>query len=217
LRLRKRIAAMQLTSASFKSGSRIPDEFAFVVPHAETHIALGRNRNPHLKWADVPPGTRSFVLIVHDPDVPSRADDVNKEGRRIVATLPRVSFFHWILLDIPAEVREIPAGSHSNGIVARGKTGPRTRDGWRHGLNDYTEWFAADDKMKGQYYGYDGPGPPWNDELVHRYVFTLYALDIPELRIDGPITGNAVRAALAGYVLAEASLTGTYSLNPSAS
>jgi Raf kinase inhibitor-like YbhB/YbcL family protein len=80
--------------------------------------------------------------------------------------------------------------------------------------NDYTNWFAGVAEMRGDYYGYDGPCPPWNDALLHRYVFTLYALDVPHLEVRNALTGENVRAALADHVLAEASLTGTYSLNP---
>jgi Raf kinase inhibitor-like YbhB/YbcL family protein len=68
--------------------------------------------------------------------------------------------------------------------------------------------------MRGDYYGYDGPCPPWNDEIIHRYVFTLFALDIPTLPVEGKLTGQQVRAAMHGHILAEASLTGTYTLNP---
>ena len=68
--------------------------------------------------------------------------------------------------------------------------------------------------MKGTYHGYDGPCPPWNDLLVHHYVFTLYALDIPRVVIDGDLTGLNVRRYIAGHILTEASLTGTYTLNP---
>jgi phosphatidylethanolamine-binding protein (PEBP) family uncharacterized protein len=48
--------------------------------------------------------------------------------------------------------------------------------------------------MAGEYYGYDGPCPPWNDERVHTYVFTLYALDIPRLPLEGRFTGKPKRA-----------------------
>jgi Raf kinase inhibitor-like YbhB/YbcL family protein len=203
---------MELISTSFKNGGQIPAEHAFCVPDPESHVALGQNRNPHLRWAGEPTGTKSYVLICHDPDVPSQGDDVNKEGRRIPVTLPRIDFFHWILLDIPTDVREIPAGSHSRGIVARGKSGPAAPQGLRHGLNDYTNWFATNESMKGEYYGYDGPCPPWNDDLPHRYVFTLFALDVARLDVAAPISGKSVRGALQGHVLAQASLTGNYSL-----
>ena len=68
--------------------------------------------------------------------------------------------------------------------------------------------------MRGDYYGYDGPCPPWNDEIVHRYVFTVFALDVAKLDVEGRLTGQQLRAAMQGHVLAQASLTGTYTLNP---
>jgi Raf kinase inhibitor-like YbhB/YbcL family protein len=205
---------MQLKSSSFSEGAAIPGEFVFAVIDPKAHVSLSSNRNPQLAWSDVPAGTQSFALICHDYDVPSRGDDVNKEGREIPAALPRVDFFHWLLLDIPPATREIAAGSHSNGVVAHGKPGPNAPNGLRHGINDYTGWFAGDANMSGNYFGYDGPCPPWNDSMVHHYVFTLYALDTPRLDVHGDLTGANVRAALKGHVLAQAQLMGTYTLNP---
>ena len=205
---------MQLKSHSFPDGAAIPGEFAFAVVDPKTHVSLSKNRNPQLAWSDVPTVTKSFAIICHDPDVPSRGDDVNKEDREIPASLPRVDFFHWLLLDIPPSVHEIAAGSQGDGVVSRGKPGPRAPHGLRHGINDYTGWFANDANMKGNYYGYDGPCPPWNDSIVHHYIFTVYALDVPQLDVRGDLTGANVRAALAGHVLAQAHLTGTYTLNP---
>lgn len=205
---------MKLRSDSFAKGAAIPGQFAFCVPDTPGPVRLSDNINPHLAWEDVPEGTQSFVLIVHDADVPSRGDDVNQPDREVPADLPRVDFFHWTLLNIPATAREIAAGSCCTGITPRGKSGPDFRDGLQHGLNDYTGWFAGDPDMSGDYYGYDGPCPPWNDSIIHHYCFTLYALDVATLEVAAPVTGAAVRAALAGHVLAEASWTGTYTLNP---
>lgn len=204
---------MKLTSNAFDDNAAIPGEYAFAVPNAQSRYSLSTNRNPHLAWADVPENTQSFVLICHDPDVPSVGDDVNQEGKFIAASLPRVDFYHWLLIDVPASQREIAEGSHSTGITPRGKNGPQAVDGQRHGLNDYTSWFASDPQMSGEYYGYDGPCPPWNDERLHRYVFTVYALDVPRLEIKGSFDGANVLNALEGHVLAKASLTGTYTLN----
>jgi Raf kinase inhibitor-like YbhB/YbcL family protein len=206
--------AMQLTSKSFSDGASIPGEFAFAVIDPVNHVALSTDRNPQLAWSNVPEGTKSFALICHDPDVPNRVDDVNKEDREIAESFPRDQFFHWVLLDIPATIREIPAGSHSDRITAKGKPGPAAPGGTRHGLNDYTKWFAGDKNMGGDYYGYDGPCPPWNDLRLHHYVFTLYALDVPQVEVHGDFTGANARLAIAGHVLAQASLTGTYTLNP---
>jgi hypothetical protein len=205
---------MKLSSHSFRDGGTIPGEFAFAVINPANHISLSSNRNPHLMWSDVPEGTKSFVLICHDSDVPSRTDDVNQESREVPASLPRVDFFHWILIDIPATAREIAESSQSDGITPHGKARPSASDGPRPGLNDYTNWFTNDKDMQGDYYGYDGPAPPWNDELMHHYVFTLYAVDVPHLKMRGQLTGVNVRAALAGHVLEKATLVGTYSLNP---
>jgi len=209
---------MQLISQSFQDGQAIPGEFAFAVPDAASHVALSSNRNPHLAWSGAPAGTQSFVVVCHDPDVPSRGDDVNQEGREVPASLPRVDFFHWLLLDIPAATTEIAAGAQSDGVTPRGKSGPAAPGGLRHGINDYTGWFAGDEQMKGDYFGYDGPCPPWNDSIVHHYIFTVYALATPTLAVSGELTGANVRAALqAGQVLGKASITGLYSLNPAVS
>lgn len=205
---------MKLTSQSFFDGQRIPGEFAFCIPAETGHVCLGGNRNPHLAWSDAPAGTRSFAIICHDPDVPSRGDDVNREDRSVPASLPRVDFFHWVLIDLPASVGKIAAGEFSSEVVPRGKGGPAALHGARQGINDYTGWFAHDRDMSGDYFGYDGPCPPWNDELRHRYVFTVFALDIERLPLEGKFGGQEVRAAMRGHVLAEASITGIYTLNP---
>ncbi|MGL6071914.1 YbhB/YbcL family Raf kinase inhibitor-like protein [Craterilacuibacter sp.] len=205
---------MQLFSDSFQDGDRIPGRYAFAVMADSGHIALSANINPQLRWQDAPAGTRSFALICHDPDVPSRGDDVNQEGRVVPADLPRTDFFHWLLLDIPSSVHEIAEGSHSAGITPRGKAGPQAPDDMRHGLNDYTGWNAGNAEMAGDYYGYDGPCPPWNDARLHHYVFTLYALDTPRLVLGDRADGAAVLAAIRPHSLASASLTGSYSLNP---
>lgn len=205
---------MQLMSSSFGHEQRIPGEFAFGVPDPVEHLRLGANRNPHLRWSGEPSATRSLVLVCVDTDVPTRPDDVNKAGRVLPASLPRADFHHWVMVDIHPTVREIGAGACSDGIVARGKRTPVGPAGARQGLNDYTSWFAGDAEMGGEYFGYDGPCPPWNDELLHHYHFVLYATDLDRCPVDGAFTAAEVRAAIAGHVLAEAKLTGTYSLNP---
>ena len=208
---------MKLATTAFADGGPIPAEFAFGAMDAATHVALAANRSPDFAWSALPPGTRSLALICHDPDVPSRGDDVNQKGRVVPATLPRVDFFHWVLVDLPADAAPLARGEFASGVVPRGKPGPLAPRGARQGLNNYTDWFAGDAAMAGRYFGYDGPCPPWNDAIVHRYVFTLYALDIVRLPVDGAFGGPEARAALAGHVLAQAALTGRYTLNPALS
>jgi Raf kinase inhibitor-like YbhB/YbcL family protein len=205
---------MQLTSTSFRDGGPIPAEFAFCAIDAKSHATLSQNRSPQLAWSGAPAGTRSFAIVCHDPDVPSRGDDVNQEGRVVPATLPRVDFFHWVLVDLPPSVTSVAAGEFASGVAARGKPGPAAAHGARQGVNDYTGWFASDKDMSGNYFGYDGPCPPWNDEIPHHYVFTVFALDVAKLAVDGAFTGGEARKAMQGHVLAQASITGRYTLNP---
>mgnify|MGYP003394339879 CR=1 FL=1 len=205
---------MKLISANFSDNQPIPAEHAFCAQDPKSHVTLSANRNPQLAWSDVPMGTKSLALICHDPDVPSKPDDVNQEGRTIPAALPRIDFFHWVLIDIDPQSAPIEAGEFSDGVSARGKGGPVAARGARQGVNDYTLWFASDNDMKGDYFGYDGPCPPWNDSIPHHYVFTVYALDLERLPVAGTFRGTEVLHAMKGHVLGEAKLTGVYSLNP---
>ena len=70
--------------------------------------------------------------------------------------------------------------------------------------------------MRGDYYGYDGPGPPWNDGLVHEYVLTVYALDTEDVGVEGAYKRADVMRAIEGHVLGQASLRGKYTINPDA-
>ena len=204
---------MRLWSDSWTNGDRIPARYAAGRADGRGGVTFSDNLNPHLAWSEVPAGAQSMVLICHDFDVPSKGDDVNQPGREVPADLPRVDFFHWVLFDLPPVPTVIAEGEFSRGFQARGKPGPATLHGAHHGLNDYTGWFAGNPEMAGQYFGYDGPFPPFNDSLVHHYVFTLYAVALPRLSLQGACTGAMVRAALAGQVLAEATFSGTYTLN----
>lgn len=205
---------MKLTTTAFGDHGAIPGEFAFAVIDRATHVRLSANRNPDFAWDTPPAGTRALALVCHDPDVPSSGEDVNQEGRVVPATLPRVSFYHWVLVDLDPATRAIALGEHSDGVTARGKAGPVAPREGRHGINDYTAWFAGDADMGGDYYGYDGPCPPWNDEIVHRYVFTLYALDTPRLALPDRFSGADAITAMRAHVLAQSSVTGRYTLNP---
>jgi len=204
---------MKLWSTSWINGERIPAQYAAGRADAAGGVTFSDNLNPHLAWSEVPAGTRSLALICHDFDVPSQGDDVNQPDREVPADLPRVDFFHWVLVDLPATLGEIAEGEFSRGFTARGKSGPAALHGARHGLNDYTGWFAGNPDMAGNYFGYDGPFPPFNDSLVHHYVFTLYALAVDRAPVEGHFTGAQVREAIYPHVLAEATHSGTYTLN----
>ncbi|PKN54599.1 MAG: YbhB/YbcL family Raf kinase inhibitor-like protein [Deltaproteobacteria bacterium HGW-Deltaproteobacteria-14] len=207
---------MHLRSDSFTPYARLATKLAFGKHDPVSHFAFAGNENPHLAWSGAPAATRSFALICYDPDVPSRGDDVNQEGRTVPLDLPRVDFFHWVVANLPATVTELAAGSHAAGVTPRGKALGATPSGGVHGLNDYTGWFAGNPDMEGLYAGYDGPAPPWNDARVHGYRFCVYALDVAALDLPERFTGHDLRAAMAGHVLDSAELVGLYAINPAA-
>jgi Raf kinase inhibitor-like YbhB/YbcL family protein len=205
---------MKLTSQSFRDGGAIPGRCAFAVPDPASHVRLADNRNPELSWTGAPPGTKSFALLCVDPDAPTRPDDVNKEGRTVPASLPRADFVHWVLVDLPASATQLAEGACSQGVTRRGKHPPKGPPGTRQGVNDYTGWFKGDKDMEGTYLGYDGPCPPWNDAIPHRYRFEVHALDVARCGVKDSFTAADVRAAIAGHALARAEITGLYALNP---
>ncbi|EIT69094.1 MULTISPECIES: YbhB/YbcL family Raf kinase inhibitor-like protein [Hydrocarboniphaga] len=205
---------MKLTSKTFSDGGVIPGRCAFAVKAPKGHVRLSENLNPELTWSGAPAGTRSFALVCIDPDAPTKPDDVNKEGREVPLKLPRARFFHWAVVDIAPTVTQIEEGAASNGVTPRGKQQPGGIEGARQGVNDYTGWFKGDADMGGTYRGYDGPCPPWNDSVPHHYCFEVFALDVESLSVQADFTAADVLKAVEGHVLASASLTGRYSLNP---
>ena len=204
---------MKVVSNSFADNTTIPDEFAFGVPAPQDHMALGQNRSPHLKWSGAPAGTKSFAVLCVDVDVPTVFDNFNVEGKTMDKAMPRQPFMHWVLADVSAKVTELPAGAESDGVVPKGKPVGKSKFGVR-GANAYGGFMADNPDMAGDYGGYDGPCPPWNDELVHRYEFRVIALDVPTLGLAGVFSGEQALAKMKGHILAEAKLTGLYTLNP---
>jgi Raf kinase inhibitor-like YbhB/YbcL family protein len=201
---------MRLTSRSITHEQPIPPEFALGVPGPDGPQP-GPNKSPHLAWSGAPANTKSYVILA---DAPTRKDDANRSDRTIPSDFPRGDFYHWVLADIPVSRSELTEGVDSTGLTAKGKEPGHTPHGER-GINNYTEWFGDDPDMGGAYGGYDGPWPPFNDERVHRYVFTVYALDVESLGLGARFNGADVKRAIEGHILAEASVLGTYTLNPS--
>jgi Raf kinase inhibitor-like YbhB/YbcL family protein len=204
---------MKLTSDSFEDNHPMPDRTGFGIPHPDENMTLGNNLNPHLHWANIPKDAKSLVLICNDPDVPTRRDHINQEGKTIPADMPRTNFCHWIMVDIAASDGEIAEGECSSGVTIGGKKNPQGPAGSRQGLNDFTSFTAGNPKMKGDYYGWDGACPPWNDERVHKYEFIIYAIDLDSCPVKDAFTAANVTAAINGHILAEAKLMGTYTLN----
>jgi Raf kinase inhibitor-like YbhB/YbcL family protein len=150
--------ALNLYSAGLNNGS-IP----------ATYTCDGANTSPALAWSAPPVGTVSLALILTDPDA------------------PQGTFVHWVVYNLPATARSLPAAFSAQ---------PQFADGIRQGRNDFDDM------------GYGGPCPPVHSE--HRYVFDLYALDAT-LSLASGATRSQVENALTGHVLARGRLIGRYS------
>lgn len=207
------MTSLEVHIEGISEGQRIAEEFAFGVRTADTPFTFGPNISPAMGWSAGPDGTKSYAIIMHDRSVPTVFDDANQDGKIIPADLARMDFMHWILVDIPAATTSLSKGAESDGVVPKGKdTGPAA-NGVR-GANDFGMFMAANPDMAGDYGGYDGPAPPWNDALMHEYVFTVFALDVETLGLDGVFSGADARAAMEGHILANGQVMGTYTLNP---
>jgi Raf kinase inhibitor-like YbhB/YbcL family protein len=145
-----------LSSPAFADGADIPLR----------HSCDGSDVFPRLTWTGVPEATRSLALIVDDPDA------------------PRGTFTHWVLYDVPADLREIGEGTAPG---AQGKNS-----------------FGRS--------GYGGPCPPPGD-APHRYRFTLHALDIPTVALQNA-TREELEKKIETHVIRSAQLVGRYQRQP---
>ncbi len=115
---------MKLASSAFAHEGKIPSRYT----------CDGDNTNPPLTISDVPSEAKSLVLIMDDPDVPK---EIREDGM----------WDHWVLFNLPANLREINEGEEPLGTHGKGTSGNLD---------------------------YFGPCPP---DREHRYFFKLYALD----------------------------------------
>ena len=122
-----------MTSTAWPDGGVIPDKYTQAVPAAVS---------PELKWSQVPPGTQSFVLLLHDPE------PVLNKGSKMDIT-------HWLIWNIPGTstglpegvaAGELPDGSRQVSLRANAYMGPGAPAGPYH---HYTfELYALDTKLE---------------------------------------------------------------------
>ena len=154
--------SLTIASTAFPANGAIP----------AAYTCEGDDRSPPLAWSGAPPGTRSFALVVDDPDAPDPA-------------APRMTWVHWVLFNIPADVSELAENVPPDKKLANGA---------RHGMNDFRK------------YGYGGPCPPSG---THRYYFKVFALDT-DLALEPGITKADLEKAMKGHILAQGQLMGKY-------
>jgi len=183
--------ALKVKLDGIADGHAIDADFCTCCPDGKGGTKPGGNRSPSISWSGAPRDTRSFALIAVDRDSPADRGPANKPNMTIPRDAERKAFYHWLLVDIPADVTALGEGEQA-GIAGRNSFGDRGK-----GAN-----------------GYDGPCPPFNDERVHTYHFTVYALDVPTLDLDSGFSGEEATVALAGHILDQGETTGKYTTNP---
>jgi hypothetical protein len=149
-----------------------------------------------------------------DPDVPADRTRMGVEGLSLGDDEPRIDFAHWLVVDLPPDVHELPEGAGGEGFLAHGRAPAPTSVGGVQGQNGYRALFEGNADLEGTYHGWNGPFPPWNDEQVHRYVTTVYALDVETLGLEPGFGLDEFRSAIDGHVLASAEIVPTYTVNP---
>lgn len=126
-------APLRVTSATFENDRTMPKSTLY----SGLNVG-GHNRSPHLAWSGEPPETKSFAVILHDPDAPTGT-----------------GFFHWVIFNIPADVHELAddAGHESGAKVPAGTVQGHTDLGVRwyggpapppgHGVHRYEFYVYA--------------------------------------------------------------------------
>ncbi|OUZ08305.1 PEBP family protein [Aeromicrobium sp. PE09-221] len=148
------------------------DDISDGLPLKDDQVNAAGDTSPHLAWGDPPEGTKSFVVTCFDPDAP------------IVS-----GFWHWVVVDLPADTRELPAGAGASDDSLPGAAFHVRNDGG--GLN------------------FMGAAPPKGDQ-VHRYYFVVHAVGEESLGVDASVSPAVVGFNLAFKTLGRAILHGTY-------
>ena len=159
-----------VTSNSFKDGDHLPNDFILSADFG--FGCAGGNKSPHLQWSHAPVGTKSFAVTCYDPDAPTGS-----------------GFWHWLVVNIPANVSELPEGA--------GSAGGRLPNGASQTRTD----FGAP--------GYGGPCPPQGDH-PHRYLFTVFAVKVDKLDVTANTSAAVVGFNLHFNTLARAGIMDLY-------
>ncbi|MCY3538583.1 MAG: YbhB/YbcL family Raf kinase inhibitor-like protein [Acidimicrobiia bacterium] len=161
--------ALKLTSTDFADGDYLGIDH--VLSEEYGFGCGGGNRSPQLSWSGAPEGTASYALTCYDPDAPTGS-----------------GFWHWVVVNIPADTTELKAGAGDGGGIPTGARQTRTDFGSP---------------------GYGGPCPPEGDH-PHRYLFTVHAVAVEALSVDADTMPAVVGFMLHLNTLEKAALMGLY-------
>lgn len=131
----------------------------------------GENQSPQLSWKNAPEGTKSFAVTMYDPDAPTGS-----------------GFWHWVVVDIPANVSELVTNAGTKNLVPKGA------------IQSVTDYGIK---------GFGGPCPPVGHGF-HQYIITVYALKIDKLGTDDNTNPAVVGFNLWNQTLAKASIVAYY-------
>ena len=151
-----------VTSADVTEGQPLKDD----------QVAAAGNSSPQLSWSGAPEGTKSYTVTCFDPDAPTPS-----------------GFWHWVLVDLPADVTSLDAGAGAEGASLPGNAFMCRNDGGPK--------------------AFMGAAPPQGDQ-VHRYYFVVHAVKEESLGVDSDASAAVVSFNLAFKTAARAILHGTY-------
>ena len=160
------VGSFEVRSDDFTDGAPLPESAG-----ADGAADGAQNRSPHLAWSGFPEGTKSFVVSCYDPDAPTPS-----------------GFWHWMLVDLPAEVTSLAAGGGADENLPGGAFHVRS------------DWGKP---------GYGGCYPPDGDR-PHRYYFVVHAVDTESLGVDADASPAVVSFNLVFHTLARAQIVGTF-------
>lgn len=157
-----KVPSFSVVSSDIRDGARL----------AEAHTHAGGDHSPQLGWSGFPAETRSFTVTCFDPDAPTPS-----------------GFWHWVLVDLPADTTELGTGAGSVGARLPGSAFQLRNDAGTS--------------------GYFGSAPPAGDR-EHRYYFAVHAVDTERLGVDPDASPARVAFNLAFHTLARALIVPTF-------